>query len=368
MACVTACPSGVRYDILIEETRARLEKQGRRSWLDRLQRSMIFALFPYPSRLRAAAAASLLYSRTGLQTLVRRSGLLRLLPARVAQLDALMPPVSRRSLSSRLPERVAAKGDRRARIALLSGCVQGVFFPEVNQATIRVLSAEGCEVRIPRGQGCCGALSVHAGRHDEALAFARRAIAALDEEPVDAILVNAAGCGSTMKDYGRMFENDPAWAARATAFSARVSARVSDINECVADPPAVAPRNPIRVRVAFHDACHLSHAQRVRQQPRRLLRAIPGLELVEIPDGEQCCGSAGIYNLVEPESADEIGARKAENVLQTRATSRLREPGCTLQIQKMLRQWACGFPPLIHRDPRRLHRGSVDRCTPPNRP
>ena len=366
MACVTACPSGVRYDILIEETRARLEKQGRRSWLDRLQRSMIFALFPYPSRLRAAAAASLLYSRTGLQTLVRRSGLLRLLPARVAQLDALMPPVSRRSLSSRLPERVAAKGDRRARVTLLSGCVQGVFFPEVNQATIRVLSAEGCEVRIPRGQGCCGALSVHAGRHDEAIAFARRAITALDEEPVDAILVNAAGCGSTMKDYGRMFENDPAWSVRAAAFSARVR----DVNEYLADLPPVAPRNPIRVRVAFHDACHLSHAQRVWQQPRRLLRAIPGLELVEIPDGEQCCGSAGIYNLVEPESADEIGTRKAENVLRTRADLLASaNPGCTLQIQKMLRQRGLRLP-AAH--PIEILDASIEgrsiAGTPPNRP
>ncbi|HEX7251611.1 MAG TPA: heterodisulfide reductase-related iron-sulfur binding cluster, partial [Thermoanaerobaculia bacterium] len=199
----------------------------------------------------------------------------------------------------------------------------------------------GCDVWVPREQGCCGALSVHAGREQEAVRFARRAIAALDAEPVDAILVNAAGCGSTMKDYGRIFENNPAWAVRAAAFSSRVR----DISEFLADLTPVARRNPIPARVAFHDSCHLSHAQRVRQQPRRLLRAIPGIELVEVPDGEQCCGSAGIYNLVEPASADEIGARKAENVLRTRADLLASaNPGCTLQIQKMLRERGLRLP------------------------
>jgi glycolate oxidase iron-sulfur subunit len=332
MACVTACPSGVKYDVLIEETRARVEERHRRPFFERLQRGMIFALFPYPSRLRVLATLLLLYSKTGLRSLVRKSGLL---PKRLSQMDALMPTVTLADLKSRLPERVPAKGERRARVALLSGCIQGVFFPGVNEATLRVLSAEGCEVVIPNRQGCCGALSIHAGREEEALAFARDTIARFEAEPVDAILVNAAGCGSNMKDYGRLFAKDPVWADRAAAFSAKVR----DVNEFLAGLSPVAPRHPIKARVAYHDACHLAHAQRVRSQPRQLLRGIPGLELVEIPDGEQCCGSAGIYNLVESESADEIGARKVENVLKTKSDILASaNPGCTLQIQKILRQ------------------------------
>ena len=334
MACVTACPSGVKYDVLIEETRAHVEKKHPRSFFEKLQRSMIFALFPYPKRLRVLALLSLLYSKTGLQWLVRGSGLLRLLPPRLAQLDSLMPALTPGDLTSRLPERVRAKGQPRARVVLLSGCVQGVFFPEVNQATLRVLSAEGCDVLVPKEQGCCGALSIHAGRREEALDFARQTMDTLEKESADAILVNAAGCGSNMKDYGRLFASDPEWAGRARAFSAKVR----DVNEFLSALYPAAQRHPINARVAYHDACHLAHAQGVRAQPRQLLRGIPGLELVEVPDGEQCCGSAGIYNLIEPESADEIGARKVENVLKTGADLLASaNPGCTLQIQKHLR-------------------------------
>jgi len=334
MACVTACPSGVKYDVLIEETRAHVEEKHPRSFFEKLQRSMIFALFPYPKRLRVLALLSLLYSKTGLQWLVRESGLLKLLPPRLAQLDSLMPAVTPGDLTSRLPERVRAKGESRARVVLLSGCVQGVFFPGVNQATLRVLSAEGCDVLVPKDQGCCGALSIHAGRREEALDFARQTMDILEKESADAILVNAAGCGSNMKDYGRLFASDPEWAGRARAFSAKVR----DVNEFLAALPPSAQRHPINARVAYHDACHLAHAQGVRAQPRQLLRGIPGLELVEVPDGEQCCGSAGIYNLVEPESADEIGTRKVENVLKTRPDLLASaNPGCTLQIQKHLR-------------------------------
>jgi glycolate oxidase iron-sulfur subunit len=334
MACVTACPSGVQYDVLIEQTRARVEGRHTRPLFDRWHRALLFALFPYSARLRVLAALSALYSKSGLQWLVRQTGLLRLLPARIAQMEALMPSVSLESLFSDLPERTPARGERRARVALLSGCVQGVFFPRVNEATIRVLAAEGCEVLVPGGQGCCGALSIHAGREEEALAFARRTIARFEAEPVNAILVNAAGCGSNMKDYGRLFADDAAWKSRAAAFSEKVR----DVNQFLAHLAPVAPRNPVPARVAYHDACHLAHAQRVRAEPRQLLAGIPGIELVEIPDGEQCCGSAGIYNLVEPESADEIGARKAENVLKVRPDLLASaNPGCTLQIQKHLR-------------------------------
>jgi glycolate oxidase iron-sulfur subunit len=338
MACVTACPSGVQYDVLIEQTRARVEGRYRRPFLARWQRAMIFSIFPFPKRLRVLAALSFLYSKTGLQWLVRRSGLLRLLPPQMAQMDALMPSFRPGSAFASLPERVAAKGERRARVALLSGCVQGVFFPQVNEATVRVLAAEGCEVLVPRGQGCCGALSIHAGREEEALVFARQAIARFEIEPIDAILVNAAGCGSHMKDYGRLFAEDAAWSGRAAAFSTKVR----DVSEFLAGLAPVAPRHPVEARVAYHDACHLAHAQGIRAEPRRLLRGIPGIDLVEIPDGEQCCGSAGIYNLVEPESADEIGARKVENLLKVQPDLLASaNPGCTLQIQKHLR--ARGF-------------------------
>jgi len=336
MACLTACPSGVRYDVLIEETRARLEKEHTRGVFDRLYRKMIFSLFPYPARLRAVAVPLLLYSKLGIQWLVRATGLLRLLPRRIAALDALMPPLRVRGLIRRLPARVEAMGARRARVGLVSGCVQGVFFPRVNEATLRVLSAEGCEVVVPEDQGCCGALSLHAGREEESHAFARALIARFEEAgPLDAILVNAAGCGSAMKDCGRLLASDPAWSGRAAAFAAKVR----DVSEFLAALAPVAPRHPVAARVAYHDACHLAHAQGLREQPRKLLRGIPGLELLEIPDGEQCCGSAGIYNLVEPKSAEQIGARKAANVLKTGADLLASaNPGCTLQIGKLLRK------------------------------
>ncbi len=335
MACVTACPSGVKYDVLIEETRAKIEKHHRRGLADKLHRKMIFMLFPYPKRLTALLAVLFLYSRSGLQFLVRKSGLFSLLPARLAQLEALMPPVSARQLTASLPAVTPAKGARHARVGLLAGCVQRVFFPRVNEATVRVLSAEGCEVIVPPGQGCCGALSMHAGRDEEAMQFGRSLIREFEEANVEVITVNAAGCGSHMKDLGRILADDPQWSDRA----ARFSDRVKDIHEFLVGLPPVAKRNPVKARVAYHDACHLAHAQRIRTAPRQLLRGIPELQLLEIPDSEQCCGSAGIYNLIQPESSDEIGQRKADNVLSTNPDLLASaNPGCTLQIQKILRE------------------------------
>jgi glycolate oxidase iron-sulfur subunit len=221
-------------------------------------------------------------------------------------------------------------------VALVAGCVQRVFFPGVNDATLRVLSAEGCEVLAPRGQGCCGALSMHAGREPESLAFARALIARFEESPpVDAIVIHAAGCGSHLKDFGRLFAEDPTMAARAQAFSAKVR----DIHEFLAGLEPRARRHALPLQVAYHDACHLAHAQRIRAQPRALLAGIPGLRLMEIPDGDQCCGSAGIYNLVEPESAAQIGGRKVDNILSVGADLLASaNPGCTLQASKILRE------------------------------
>ena len=327
MACVTACPSGVRYDILIEETRATVEARYPRGLLDRLHRAMIFALFPYPRRLRALVALLLVYTWTGLRWLMQHT-LVTLLPARLRNMEALQPPVTLHNLTAALPERVPAVGEKRMTVGVIAGCVQRVFNPGVNEATLRVLAAEGCEVVVPRGQGCCGALSMHAGREHESLDFARALMKQFDG--VDAIVINAAGCGSHLKDYGRLLHTD-----EARAFAAKVR----DVNEFLAALPPRAERKPLNLRVAMHDACHLQHAQRIVAQPRKLLGGIPGLTMLEIPDGSQCCGSAGIYNLVQPESAQQIGERKVDNVLSTRADLLVSaNPGCTLQIQKILRE------------------------------
>ena len=334
MACVTACPSGVQYNALIEQTRAMVERDHRRGLADRMFRGMIFALFPYPRRLKVAMALQLIYQRTGLRWLVHRLGLIRLLPRRLRNLEALMPAVSMARLADRLPAVLPAAGARRTRVAVLPGCVQRVYFPEVNQATLRVLAAEGCEVVVPPALGCCGALSLHAGRDAEARRFARAAIAALEQAGVDAIVVNAAGCGSSMKEWGHLFDGDPAWARRAQA----IAAKVKDVSELLAGQPAVAERHPVRLRVAYHDACHLAHAQRIRAEPRALLAAIPELELVEL-DSDTCCGSAGVHNLLEPESAREIGERKVDSVLAAAPDLLVSaNPGCTLQIQMLLRE------------------------------
>ncbi len=249
-----------------------------------------------------------------------------------------------RAPEGRVPARVPAEGPRRAVVGMLTGCVQQVFFPQVNTATARVLSAEGCDVICPPGQGCCGALSLHGGRRAEAADFARKAIATFEQASVDAVIVNSAGCGSAMKEYGHLLAGDPAWAERAAAFSSRVR----DFSEYVAELGPTAPRAELPLTIAYHDACHLGHAQRITTQPRTLLRSIPGVSLVDIADGGTCCGSAGIYNLVQPEAASELGARKATNVLAAGADLLVSaNPGCSLQIAKAMA--AAGHPlPVAH--------------------
>ncbi len=334
MACVTACPSGVEYGTLIEATRARVETATTRAPLDAFFRSFIFALMPYPKRLRIIAWPLVLYARSGLQRLVRKAGILRGLPPRVAQLDALVPPLTFADLRRDVAERTPASGERRAVVGIVTGCVQRAFFPNVNAATVRVLAAEGCEVRAPAGQGCCGALSLHAGRLAEAKSFARRLIRRFERAGVETIVVNAAGCGSTLKEYGHLFADEPRFAARAAAFASKVR----DVSEFLAPLEPRAPRAPLAQRVAYHDACHLAHAQGVREAPRRLLCSIPGLELIEIPQGDQCCGSAGTYNLFEPVAAREIGERKVDNVTSVAPDIiASANPGCTLQMQSIAR-------------------------------
>jgi glycolate oxidase iron-sulfur subunit len=324
MACVTACPSGVKYDQLIERARPQIERNAPRPRRERAYRRLIFALFTHPGRLRALAPALWAQQRLGVNE--RLAGRLD----RVPELRALLrlaPPVKRRAAIAQLPEVTPASGTRRGRIALMQGCVQRVFFGDVNAATVRVLSAEGWEVHAPRRPRCCGSLQMHAGVEDEAIALARETIAAY--EGFDAVAVNVAGCGSGMKDYAHLLADDPQWAERAAA----CSARVRDVSELLAEHEPRARRHPLPMRVAYHDACHLAHAQGVRAQPRELLRAIPGLELLEPADWEICCGSAGIYNLVQPEAAAKLGARKAANLVATGAEAvAAGNPGCALQI------------------------------------
>jgi glycolate oxidase iron-sulfur subunit len=353
MACVPACPSGVRYDRLIEAARGWAEDEPGsgpavlppRSRRDRAIRAAIFATFPYPRRLRALLAPLRAAQRTGLDRLALRSSLLgRLAPEAVAAL-AVAPDGTGTRPGGALPARVPARGPRRAVVGMLTGCVQSVFFPRVNQATARVLAAEGCDVVIPPGQGCCGALSLHSGRHAEAARFARQAIEVFEQAGVDAIVVNAAGCGSAMKEYAQLLAADPEWSARAAA----LSGRVRDFSEFLAGLGPAAPRADLPLTVAYHDACHLGHAQRITAQPRSLLRAIPGLTLAEIADGGTCCGSAGIYNLVQPEAAAELGARKAHNVRATRAELLVSaNPGCALQITRALAADGAAAIPMAH--------------------
>jgi glycolate dehydrogenase iron-sulfur subunit len=302
MACVTACPSGVRYDLLIEQTREVIEAEYDRPAGDWLLRTLVFSVFPHPRRLRAALALA---------------PLAEVVPGQLRALGDLAPPWRSRE---RPPEVTPAVGETRGRVGLLTGCVQSVVFGDVNAATARVLSGEGFEVVTPRGQACCGALHLHAGRREEGK---RRANALGDRfraAGVDAIVVNAAGCGSHLKEAG-------------------LDVRVVDVNELLAEAEQRAKRHPLDVRVAFQDSCHLFHAQGIRVEPRELLDGVPGLERLEPPEQAICCGSAGIYNLTQPEAARELGDRKAAHVLATgAAVYASANPGCLVQVSAALRR------------------------------
>ncbi len=303
---------------------------------DRAFRDLVFALFPYPRRLRAMIPALWLGTKLGL-TRVAAGPLGKLLPPRLAPARRRWRRRSRCATRSRSSLRAPRRRDeRRARVALVAGCVQRAFFPNVNAATIRVLSAEGCEVLVPRGQGCCGALSLHSGRPDEAKRFARALIERFAKANGRRDHHQRGGLRLDAQRVRRALRGRP---GLARARDRRSRRRCEDVNEYLATLEPRAPRKPIALRVAYHDACHLAHAQRVRAQPRELLRTIPGLELLEIPEGDQCCGSAGTYNLFQPESAHEIGVRKVDNV-QSVAPDLVASanPGCTLQMQSIFRE------------------------------
>jgi glycolate oxidase iron-sulfur subunit len=333
MACVTACPSGVRYDHLIEHARPDADADRSRSAADRLYRALIFAVFPYPRRLEWIGRGIRLAQRSGIQQAFRKMGWAARLPARLAALERMIPRMSDRPPEG-LPEFIPAVGRKRARVGLLLGCVQRVFFPDVNAATTRVLAAEGCELVIPKDQECCGALMLHAGRSHDARRSARRMIDQFDRSGAERVVINAAGCGSAMKEYGRLLADDPAYAERARAFSARCV----DVSELLSELEPLAARNPLALRVVYQDACHLSHAQGIRNQPRNLIRSIPGIELAEIPDSDICCGSAGVYSLLDPEPSAALGERKAQHIKAAEPDVLVSSnPGCLLQLGAALR-------------------------------
>jgi glycolate oxidase iron-sulfur subunit len=319
-ACETACPSGVRYGAIIEEARAYIERSHRRAWRERLRRLAMLSVFPYPERMRLLLGPVRALQAAGLWPLAQR-----LIP-----FAALVPPL--RPLRP-LAERHPAAGAERGRVGLLAGCVARDIFAATNEATIRVLNHNGVTVLVPPAQACCGALHVHGGDPDTARAMARRNLGAFPED-LDAVVVNAAGCGAAMKEYGALLAGNARWAERARGFAGKVR----DVTEFLAGLPAHPPATPLRERVAYHDACHLAHGQQVREAPRALLRLIPEIDLVELPESDLCCGSAGSYNLTEPEMARRLCERKVDNVVASGASCvASANPGCTMQILSGLR-------------------------------
>jgi glycolate oxidase iron-sulfur subunit len=338
-ACETACPSGVQYGKLIEPFRIHMAKSApTASTLGWFQRWMLFHVTPYAWRTRLALAPARLLQWTKMDRLLERSGLLRLLPRSLRQMHDMLPRLE--SPYGRLPEVLPAEGKRRARVALFTGCAADAFFPQTTLNTARVLQRHGCEVWIPRGQGCCGALHYHAAQEGPALAFAAANCMAFapglsgSSAAVDAIIVNAAGCGAILKDYAHLLHSTPSAEAGKTFAS-----KVRDVSEFLVELGPIKPQYPLPLRAAYHDACHLCHAQQIRKQPRQLLEMIPGLEVIPLAEPEICCGAAGSYNLTQPEMAERLGQRKVKNILAAGVEAVFSgNVGCTLQIGRYLRQ------------------------------
>ena len=329
--CEAVCPSGVRYGHLMEQTRAQILRDGRRapaSW--RAGRVVLRRLFSHPQRLRSLMTLLRLYQRSGLQNLTRRSALLRLLPGPWRNLVELAPRVSERPFVARGVVGSPQDGPPKASVALLSGCIMPLFYAHVHEATVRVLVRQGLRVIVPSAQVCCGAIHLHSGDREEARRLARRNIDAFLAEEVDAVVVNAAGCGAAMKEYGELLKDDPLYAEKAHRFSGLVK----DVTEFLHALPLAAGISPLNATVTYQDPCHLAHAQGIKSQPRELLKRIPGLELVEMAQPEQCCGSAGVYNLLHPDMSRRLLRRKMRDLAATGAQIiATANPGCMLQIE-----------------------------------
>jgi glycolate oxidase iron-sulfur subunit len=338
LACVSTCPSGVKYDQLIDATRPQVERNQPRSLGDKLIRALIFNIFPYPARLKIFLPLFWLYQKLGLQKLVRATGLLKLISRRLAAMESILPEINLASLTKNYPDIIPPQGEKRYRVGVILGCVQRLFFSPVNEATVRVLTANGCEVVIPKTQGCCAALPAHQGQEEQAKALARQMIDSFAGTDVDYIIINAAGCGHTLKIYDHILEDDLEYREKAQAFSAKVR----DVQEFLAEIGLTAKLSPISeqnpLTMVYQDACHLLHGQKISLQPRQLLQQIPGVKLKEPIDAALCCGSAGVYNMLQPEIAEELGQQKVQNLLNTGAQLiASANPGCSLQITKHLK-------------------------------
>jgi len=330
LACETSCPSGVPYGELLTPFRAWSEPQKKRTFMERLRRGILLATLPYPGRFRAAVVTGRL-----------ARPLRKFLPETLRAMVALSP--DQLPTAFELPAIVAAEGPKRGRVALLAGCAQQVLAPGINRSTLAVLARNGVETILPRGQACCGGLAMHIGAERSAVATARKNLAAFPTD-VDAILSNASGCGSALHEYPMLFKGMPEF-ERAKAFASKATdiSNFLDRLGLIAPPPL---RRPLKV--AYHDACHLAHAQKTRAAPRRLLAQVPGLELVEPAEWELCCGSAGTYNLEQPATAEALGRRKAENLLATGAEMVVTgNIGCITQIEAHLRQLGRSIP-IVH--------------------
>jgi glycolate oxidase iron-sulfur subunit len=320
-ACETACPSGVPFGRLLEEVRGQIERRVERPRARRLLRRVLLAVLPRPDRMRALVALGRLYQGSGLRAAVRATGLLGAFP-RLAAMERLLPRLDRPA-GRRLPPELVPPGPARGTVALLAGCVQQAVYPEVNRLAAVLLTRAGYRVVVPEGQRCCGALHLHWGDRAGGRATARANLEAF--RGADLVAVTAAGCGATLREYGHLFPGEPA--ARALA------ERVRDVTELLADAPP-GPRHPVPLTVTYHEPCHLAHGQRVREAPRRLLAAIPGLRVVELPESDLCCGSAGVYNLLEPEIAGRLLERKLDRIAGTGAGTVVSgNPGCLLQLR-----------------------------------
>lgn len=336
LACVTTCPSGVQYDKLLAATRPQIERNYPRSFPDRLLRQLIFFLFPYPNRLRVLLVPLLVYQKLGVQKLVRSTGLLKRLFPRLAAMESILPKLPLSAFRDTLPTIIPAQGEKRYRVGMILGCVQRLFFSPVNEATVRVLTANGCEVVIPKTQGCCAALPEHQGQREQAKALARQMIDSFAGTDVDAVIINAAGCGHTLKEYGHILEDDAEYRGKAKEFAGKVK----DVQEFLATAGLTTELSSLAdkpLTLVYQDACHLLHGQKISVQPRQLLRQIPGVQLREPIDAALCCGSAGVYNMLQPEVAEELGQQKVQNLLNTGADLiASSNPGCTMQINKHL--------------------------------
>ena len=336
LACTTICPAGVEYDHLIAQTRPQLERNQERSLPDKLIRKIIFNLFPYPNRLRSFLPAFWLYQKSGLQKVIRNTKILDKLSPRIAAMESTLPQVSASSFQDNFPDVIPAQGTKRYRVGMILGCVQRLFFSPVNEATVRVLTANGCEVVIPKSQGCCAALPAHQGQEAQAQSLAKQMIDSFRNTNVDAIIINAAGCGHTLKEYGSILADDPEYREVAQIFADKVK----DIQEFLFAIDLTTELSPLAkedVKIVYQDACHLLHGQKISLEPRQLLKRIPGVKLREPVDAALCCGSAGVYSLLQPDVANELGQQKVNNLLNTGAEIiASANPGCSLQIKKHL--------------------------------